>query len=280
VFYAVVTSTNDGSTQITGTNPLTSNTAGLFVGSLGTVGNTTAGKGLCNSSSTNWVLNGNSPGTSSSSNVPYQNTSACTIELTNDNGGEQAAVYWPTLISTANFTVSFTVAIAHNGNPADGFTMILADPSQGATTSSLGAVGAGLGANGIPGFVVGFDTYQNGNANGGSPSSCPGCDPVTVPYMAVGPGATNLWENPWYFVNGNLDTQHSTDYPISTYASSTHNYVVSVVGGVMTVTMDGYELFSGQVTLPPVAYLGLTASTGGSQEAVTVSNLTATVSAP
>lgn len=138
------------------------------------------------------------------------------------------------------------------------------------------------------GLVVGFDTYQNGNLStnpsctytqaSGDPDDA--CDPTTVPYMAVGPGAQLLWENPWYFVNGNLNTQHSADYPINTYANSTHSYAVSVVDGVMTVTMDGYELFTGQVSLPPVAYLGFTASTGGAEEAVTLSNLTATVSAP
>ncbi|MGA8529016.1 MAG: immunoglobulin domain-containing protein [Acidobacteriaceae bacterium] len=287
VLYAVVTSTSNGA-RIPGTNSLTSNTAGLFVGSLGTVGNTTAGDGLCNSAGVNWVLNGseNNGGTqhtggTTSGDVPYQNTSACTIELTNDQGGEQAAVYWPTLISTANFTASFTVQVSDTTNsPADGFTMILADPSQGATTASLGTVGEGLAARGIPGLVVGFDTYQNGNAAGGNPASCGGCDPITVPYMAVGPGANNLWENPWYFVNGNLDTQSSTDYPIGTYTNSTHTYVISVVNGVMTVTMDGYELFTGTVNLPPVAYLGFTASTGGSQEAVTFSNMNVKVSAP
>ncbi len=287
VFYVTVTSTSDGSTQITGTNPLTSNNAGLFVGALGSVGNATAGDGLCNTGTTNWVLNGTNPGVSPG-DVPFQNIAQCTIELTNDGGGQHAAVYWPTLISTANFTVSFTVTISATSTPADGFTMVLADPTQGATTSSIGTSGEGLGANGIPGLVVGFDTYQNGNLSinlnctftheSGDPDDA--CDPTTVPYMAVGPGAELLWENPWYFVNGNLDTQNSTDYPISTYANSTHNYVVSVVDGVMTVTMDGYELFTGQVSLPPAAYLGFTASTGGSEEAVTLSNLTATVSAP
>ncbi len=295
VLYALVTSTSNGAT-ISGTDPLTSNTAGLFVGSLGTVGNAGTNQGLCNSSTVNWVLNGSegngatpNTGGTTSGDVPYQNTSACSIELTNDSGGEQAAVYWPTLISTANFTASFTVQVSDTtGSPADGFTMILADPSQGATTASLGAVGEGLGANGIPGLVVGFDTYQNGNANGGNPADCLGCDPITVPYMAVGPGATNLWENPWYFVNGNLNTQNSTDYLEDTgvandpndFTNSTHSYVVSVVSGVMTVTMDGYELFTGTVNLPPVAYLGFTASTGGSMEAVTFSDMNATVSAP
>ena len=296
VFYAVVTSTSDGTTQISGTNPLTSSTAGLFVGSLGTIGNPTSGDGLCNYSSVNWVLNGTKNGVASagtvSGDVPYQNTGACTIEMTNNLGTEAAAVYWPTLISTAKFTVSYTVAIAHtNGQtPADGFTMILANPSQGATTASMGRTGEGLGANGIPGFVLGFDTYQNGNDDGGALSNtCPqytgdttneACDPISVPYMAVGQGAANLWENPWTFVNGNLDTQSSTDYTAAAFTSATHTYVVTVVNSVMTVTMDGYELFTGTVSLPPVAYLGFTASTGGSMESVTISSLTATVSAP
>jgi hypothetical protein len=56
--------------------------------------------------------------------------------------------------------------------------------------------------------------------------------------------------------------------------------VVTVVNHIMTVTMDGHELFTGTVSLPPAAYLGFTASTGGDQESVTFSNLTATVSAP
>jgi hypothetical protein len=280
IFYAVVTSTSDGTTQIGGTNPSTSSTAGLFVGSLGTVGNATAGEGLCNNSSsgTNWVLNGNNPGTSSG-DVPYQNTSSCTIELTNDQGSEHASVYWPTLISTAQFTVSFTVAVAATGTPADGFAMVLANPSQGATTLTAGASGGGLGANGIPGFVLGFDTYQNGDLET-NPGCSPACDPMTVPYMAVGQGATALWENPWTFVNGNLNTQSSTDYAIGTFANASHAYVVTVVNSIMTVTMDGHELFTGTVSLPPAAYLGFTASTGGSEESVTISALTATISAP
>ncbi|MGA8270741.1 MAG: hypothetical protein WB919_04220 [Candidatus Sulfotelmatobacter sp.] len=285
IFYVVVTSTSDGSTQIPGTNALTSNTAGLFVGSLGSIGDPTPGSGLCNST-TNWILNGTNPGTVAG-DVPYQDTTACTIELVNDTGGERASVYWPTLISTANFTVSFTVSMSSGTDPADGFTMILADPSQGATTASIGNLGEGIGAAGIAGFVVGWDTYQNGNDEGGalqndcSANSLNGaCDPITVPYMAVGSATGNLWENPWSYVNGNLDTQSSTDYSAQTFANATHSYVVTVAAGVMTVTMDGYQIFTGPVSLPAVAYLGFTASTGGEEEAVTFSNLTATVSSP
>jgi phage terminase large subunit-like protein len=278
VFYVVITSTSNGVTQNTGTDTLYSNSAGLFVGSLPTVSN------MC---STSWVLNGTTPGYASG-DVPYQNTSACTIELVNNGSSEHAAVYWPTLISTAKFTVSFTATLSSTGTPADGFTMVLADPSLGATTSALGATGEGIGAEGIPGFVLAFDTYQNGNLQS-SGSSCTfanppagtfPCDPIAVPYLGVGRGDPGLWENPWTNVNGYLNTQSSSDYPITTFANAAHNYVVSVANGVMTVTMDGYEIFTGPVQMPPSAYLGFTASTGGSMEAVTISNLSATVSAP
>jgi hypothetical protein len=164
--------------------------------------------------------------------------------------------------------------------------MVLADPSQGATTSTIGGVGEGIGALGIPGFVLGFDTFQDGNLSTGSTiGSVPGepFDPVTVPYMAVGQGAAALWENPWTFVNGALNTQLSTDYTPDEFASpggTAHTYVVTVVNGVMTVTIDTFELFSGRVSLPPAAYLGFTASTGGEEETVVISNLTAIVSAP
>ena len=45
-----------------------------------------------------------------------------------------------------------------------------------------------------------------------------------------------------------------------------HDYTVSIVQGQMTVTMDGVQIISGNVTAPPVAYLYVTASTGGSYE--------------
>jgi hypothetical protein len=212
IVYALVTSTTDGSTPVTGTNPLMSSTAGLFVGSLPTIGNPAAGEGLCNYNSVNWVLNGLIYGKSSGGTVPgdipYQDTSGCTIQVTSSASNAtflQSSVFWPTLIPTASFSVSFTATISQSsGVPGDGFTMILADPSQGATTASIGMSGEGLGAAGIPGIVVGVDVFQDGNDNGGAPQytcttdnvSNGACDPITVPYLGVGQSATSLWENP------------------------------------------------------------------------------------
>jgi hypothetical protein len=292
VFYVVVTSTSDGSNQISGTHAITSNQAALFVDDSGTVGNDPAGGGLCNNSSngTKWVLNGSNPGYTTS-NIPYQNLSACTVLMTQiatyggtSASGGYSSIFWPQLIPTTNFTVKLTVALSSGSIPADGFTMILADPTQGATASSLGGLGAGLGAGGIPGIVLGFDTYQDGNDNGGSQTySCSStnangsCDPITVPYMAIGQGAAALWENPWTNVNGYLNTQSSSDYTPYTFANATHDYVIRSNNGVFTVTMDGYELFSGSVSMPPTAYLGFTASTGSFNESVTLSKMSVVV---
>ena len=234
VFYVVV---SNGSTT-----PVTSSSAALFVGAPTNITN------LCDP---NWSALGSATA-----------TPGCSFELTAAVGGQYGEIVWPNLISTGNLQLSFTIAVSNTSNPpADGFAMVLGDPSLGATPTSSGATGQGLGADGIPGFVLGFDTYENAG------------DPP-VPYLGVGRGEPALWENPWFNVNTNIP-------PLATVGSTdTHSYVVSIVQGQMTVTMDGTQVFSGNVTVPPVAYLYVTASTGGLWEETDISNLWATVSVP
>jgi hypothetical protein len=224
------------------TNPVTSNSAGLFVGTVGGIDN------LC---SATWMPEGSAN--------PQPN---CSYQLTASVGGEYGEIVWPSLIATGNIQLSFTITVANPSDPpADGFAMVLGDPSLGATPTSSGATGQGLGAEGIPGFVLGFDTYENTG------------DPP-VPYLGVGRGEYALWENPWFNVNTNIPPLAAVGSTIS------HNYVVSIVQGQMSVTMDGTQVFSGNVTVPPVAYLYVTASTGGLFEETDISNMSATVSAP
>ena len=229
------------------TNPVTSSTAALFVGALSGINNFCTGGG--------WTKEGSTTGpTGSGSNCAYQLTAADTSEY-----GE---IVWPTLISTANIELTFTITVSNTSNPpADGFAMVLGDPSLGALPTSAGAVGSGLGAEGIPGFVLGFDTFENAG------------DPP-VPYLGVGRGEAALWENPWLNVNTNIPLLASDTM------TETHSYVVTIVQGEMTVTMDGTQVFSGNVTVPPVAYLYFTASTGGFYEQTVIQSLTANVSAP
>jgi hypothetical protein len=137
----------------------------------------------------------------------------------------------------------------------------LGDPSRGATPTSVGTPGMGLGASGIPGSVFGFDTYHNGG------------DPM-VPYVGVGRSDAALFEKPWFNVNTSIPTL------VAGGMSITHDYTVSIIQGQMTVTLDGVQVISGSVTVPAVAYLYITASTGGSFEQTVISNVSASISVP
>ncbi len=224
------------------TSSVTSSSAGLFVGPLSGVPD------LCNSS---WSALGNAVA-----------QSGCSFQIVPAANNKHGEIVWPTLISTGNIQISFTVTLSNpSAPPADGFTVLLADPSLGATPTSLGAQGMGLGAEGIPGLMFALDTYHNAG------------DPP-VPYVAVGRGETALFEKPWFNVNTAIPAVVSASIPI------THSYTYSIAEGQMTVTMDGLQLFSGPVAPPPVAYLFITASTGGSFEDTVISNVSATVSVP
>ena len=77
---------------------------------------------------------------------------------------------------------------------------------------------------------------------------------------------TSVWEEARRPSGRNLgSTSTQTFLLLRPLASSiSHDYTISIVQGAMTVTMDGSQVFSGSVSVPPVAYLYVTASTGGS----------------
>ncbi|HMH14201.1 MAG TPA: immunoglobulin domain-containing protein [Edaphobacter sp.] len=216
------------------TASVTSDTASLFVGSLAGVDT------LC---SPNWTARGDAI-----------RLSGCSFQITDSVQNEHGQIDWPELVSTSNLQLSFTVTVSNPSSPpADGFAVVLGDPSLGATSTSIGATGLGLGAQGIPGLVLGFDTYHNDG------------DPP-VPYLGVGRGETNLWRNPWTNVNTNIPALATIGVSVS------HNYTFSLVLGNMTVTLDGAQVFSGKVDAPPVAYVYVTGSTGTFYHRTVISN--------
>ena len=138
------------------TASVTSVSAGLFVGALQGIPN------LCDS---NWSPLGDAVA-----------EAGCSFQLTAATGNQIGVLVWPNLISTGDIQLSFTMTLSNPSTvPADGFTVVFGDPSLGATPTSEGAPGMGLGAKGIPGTVFGFDTYHNAG------------DPP-VPYVGVGRG--------------------------------------------------------------------------------------------
>jgi len=239
VFYVVVSNASSS---------VTSSSAALYVGALNQIGD------LCSSQ---WLPRGSTVEVSGSS-------SNCEFQLTNTTN-QSAQLIWPQLIATGNLQMSFTITMSTTGKvPADGFTVTLGDPSQGATLTSVGATGKGLGASGIPGFVLGFDTYQDG------PPDAP-----IVPYVGVTRGNTGLFENPWFNYNDNIAPIVAVGQVITT------NFSITLVNGQMTVTQNGSLIFSGAVNaVPPVAYLFVTASTGSDSEVLVISNFSGVVDKP
>jgi Bacterial lectin len=233
VFYVVV---SNGTTS-----SVTSASAGLFVGAL-------SGIPPCDN---NWSPIGTAMA-----------ESGCSFQLTTSTNDQDGAIVWPNLISTGDIQLSFNMTLSNpSAVPADGFTITFGDPSLGATPTSLGAQGMGLGAKGIPGVVFGFDTYHNAGE-------------YPVPYAAVGRGEAPQFETPWFSVDTSIPTLVADGMTIS------HDYTITIVQGQVTVALDGVQVISGNVTLPPVAYLYVTASTGGSYETAVVSNPQATVTVP
>src|SRR3984957_886136 len=225
-----------------GTSTATSNSAALFVGPLAQVAN------LCDS---NWSAIGNA--------VALLPLSSCSYQLTSSTNSQHGELVWPALVSTGNMTLSFTMTLSNpSSTPADGFTIVLGDPSLGATPTSIGIVGQGLGAEGIPGLVFEYDDYHNAN------------EPA-VSYFAVTRGETAQFENPYYAYNGTIPTLVAVGQTI------THNYVLTIVNNVLTVTLDGSEVVNALINPPPVAYVYVTASTGGSYETAVISNVSSVI---
>jgi hypothetical protein len=239
VFYVVVKNA---------VSSVTSSSAALYVGPLNQIG------GLCSSG---WVPHGTTielPSTGGS----------CSFQMTNAKD-QSAQLIWPELIATGNLQVSFTIMMSSaSKTPADGFTVTLADPSQGATPNSSGTFGSGLGADGIPGFVLGFDTYQDG------PPDAP-----IVPYVGVTRGNTEQFEKPWFNINDNIAPIVIVGQTVSM------DFAITLVHGQMTVTQNGNLIFSGAVSaVPPVAYLFVTAGTGSEYETLVISNFSGVVALP
>jgi hypothetical protein len=227
-FYAVVSNGQTAS--------VTSTTAGLWVGQLPVVTN------LCDS----WVSLG------------YATQQAnCSYQLTPAKANVAGGVMWPKLIPTSDVSLSFTITTSNTSPvPGQGFAIVFGDPSLGATVSSLGSVGEGLGADTIPGVAT--TLHVNGPLGGG-----------VTPYLANTFTGHGLYGNPW------TDTNMTLAPLASPGVSTTHNFIVNAQNGMLNVLMDGVQIFHTGVLLPPVAYLYFTAANGTNYEQVNISNLTA-----
>lgn len=172
------------------------------------------------------------------------------LELTPASTHRRGAAFWPTPVDARRLDVSFD-ALLTGGTGADGLALVLADPARGATPSSLGAVGAGLGFAGIPGWAAALVTWRN---NG-----------VAAPFVGVSdgavPGKPGLPR--WIAVTG----------AVPGLRTATPNRVrVRVVDGVLRLAINGVERVSAPVALPERVFVGFSGATGGQTDRHVVAN--------
>ena len=161
-----------------------------------------------------------------------------------------SAVY-PTAVSTDGLHVQFTAQLG-GGTGADGLTFDLLDPATSSATS-LGKPGATMGFGSLGGVAVVLDTFQNA----GDPYS----NFVGLANSTAGSTAPAMH----YLV---------TQQEAADLRTGTHFVDVLVVGGVMSLSIDGGPSIRQRVTLPANALLAFSAGTGALYDAHVVRNVT------
>jgi hypothetical protein len=202
-------------------------------------------------------------GPSSTSTVPdptaggWQLNGSSTIAgsdlvLTPATNNQVGSAFWPQQIDPRNVTIEYDASITA-GSGADGLALVLGDAAKGATPTSLGIGGGGLGFSGTPGLAVALDEYKN-NVN---PSN-------NFAGITDGPIATANNELHW-LATANLATA---------LQGATHHVKVTTTNGTtLTVAIDGTQVLSQATTLPASAFLGFSAGTGGLNNRHAISHL-------
>src|SRR6266511_2458951 len=172
------------------------------------------------------------------------------LVLTTATAQQAGSAVFSTPIPSDGLRASFTAQIG-GGTGADGMTFAMLNASS-ASPNSLGGGGAGLGFYNLPGIAVTLDTYQGGN------------DPSNN-FIGLSTGGA-----------GGFLTYVATATNIPSLRTGTHTVLVAATGGTVTVSVDGTQVLSANVNLPPSILAAFTGSTGGRTDQHMVSNVSIT----
>jgi hypothetical protein len=182
-----------------------------------------------------WSFNGNSTMTGSA------------ITLTTATANQVGSVIYPKAVVPDGLNADFTMQIG-GGTGADGMTFALLNPADESGTS-LGYKGGGMGALGMVGTYVVFDTYPK--------------------QMAMIETVTSTTQTTL--------TEVQTAKGIPDLRAGTHQVQVSISGSIITVDLDGNLILQAGDGLPSTGVLvGFTGSTGTLTDAHSVTGVSIT----
>jgi hypothetical protein len=214
-----------------------------------------------------WVLNGNDAtglhevkftgtGTVPAPGAAWSHNGSATIsagvlKTTPATPNVAGSGFFTTPLDSRHLTIEFDQSMK-SGTGADGQTLTFADATR-ATPTALGVMGGGLGFSGIPGIAVAFDTYKGT----GNPSSN---------FVGLSDGPTSP---------STADQLHwlATATAVPNLRSARRHVKIEAIGGTITVWIDGAQVLSGTVALPPRVLLGFTGATGGQTDVHRVENV-------
>ncbi|MGA2209266.1 MAG: choice-of-anchor D domain-containing protein [Acidimicrobiales bacterium] len=171
-----------------------------------------------------------------------------TLQLTPNAPSDAGSAFWSTPLTARDVDVSFD-AVVTGGNGGNGLTFTLANAAD-STPTALGAPGSSLGYGGITGTAVALQTWATTTDNS---------------YNSIGV-VTGLDDE------GNLVWQVSSD-SIPSLRPGPNLVGVIVRKNALSVWVNGFEVCSTTVTLPPSFYVGFTGGTGQSTDIHSVSNV-------
>ena len=206
---------------------------------------------------TAWQLNGNAA----------IDTTNKLIILTTSGPSQAGSIFYKTPIPMSAITIIYD-ALADQPSQsiwpipstqgADGLALVLGDTSRGATSTSLGFLGTGLGMSGIGGFALAQRMYQ-GSCGEPSNNFIYWTDPST-------------WSSSCFTVSG----QVTANLPV--FLGNLIQYKVQLQNGQLTVWING-NVVTGPTAvqgIPTNGLLGFSGGTGGSYERHTIQNLSVT----
>ena len=170
--------------------------------------------------------------------------------------GAAGSAFFSTPVASNYVKVAFDAAIG-GGSGADGLTLTFANAAAGATPSSLGTAGGGLGFSGIPGVAVALDTYQN--------AANPSANFVGITDGGLTPASDQLH---WLATTNAVPQLRGTPVHV----------VALLANGVITVLVNGRQVLTKAVSVSSQVLIGFTGGNGGITDRHAVSNVAVTLS--